>query len=238
MKKALSLALALLLMLSLLTACGGNTPNGGSSTPTTPASDKDGTTGKPDDTLVFVRRAVEVPGATLDLSDDSIYFVIIDGVKLSLPDSTVQDFLNAGFNFENKDEDKNRMVEAGGSSATGYTLLMKSNTNQTINISAKNCTDKSIPLKDCTVTEVQFGTKTYFTGENSAGLDISVVCNLSAGSTEEDVVSVFGEGYSKMMYASQLNYMLINADAPRGFIFDKDASGNISNIIISRGVDE
>ena len=224
MKKTVTLVLALLLTLSLLTACGGggntenNTPGSnvpGSNVPSnsanssTPASDSSGisapstsapstsapSTSAPASTSPPVKRTVEVPDEPLDMTDDSIYFVIIDGVKIYLHEATVQDFLNIGFVFnEDKGDedyyDENSEVDAN--SAAGYgrdfgARLYKAGTSAYIEVYAVNLTDRSLPLKDCEIGTV------YFDVRISSAFDISIVCNLSYGCTEEEIHSVFGD---------------------------------------------
>ena len=214
MKKTVTLVLALLLTLSLLTACGGggnnenNTPgnNGPSNSEngSTPASDSSGisapstsapSTSAPASTSPPVKRTVEVPDEPLDMTDDSIYFVIIDGVKIYLHEATVQDFLNIGFVFnEDKGDedyyDENSEVDAN--SAAGYgrdfgARLYKAGTSAYIEVYAVNLTDRSLPLKDCEIGTV------YFDVRIGSAFDISVVCNLSYGCTEDEIISVFGD---------------------------------------------
>ena len=219
MKKTVTLVLALLLTLSLLTACGGggntenNTPGSnvpGSNVPSnsanssTPASDSSGnsapstnapSTNAPVSTSPPVTRTVEVPDDPLDLTDDSIYFVVIDGVKINLHEATVQDFLNIGFVFnEDKDDedyyDENSVVDANSSSGYGRNFgarLYKEGTSAYIEVYAVNLTDRSLPLKDCEIGTV------YFDAGIGAAFDISIVCNLSYGCTEEEIHSVFGD---------------------------------------------
>ena len=92
MKKWLALALFLALSLSLLAGCGGSSNDGSSSnnsnsTGNSVSSSSSGA-GKPGSTHNPANnppRVVEVPSRPVDLSDDSIYFVVIDGAKYSHP---------------------------------------------------------------------------------------------------------------------------------------------------------
>ena len=203
MKKTFSLMPALLLTLALHTACGGgsapdNIPsNNGSGAP--PASISGGNNGSSTDTPASAnppqKRIVEVPEKPLDLTDNSIYFVIIDGLKINLQEATVQDFLNIGFVFnEEKDDedyfDENSEVDANSAAEYGYNFgarLYKEGTKAYIEVYAVNLADHSLPLKDCEISTV------YFDERIGSAFDISVACNLSYGCTEEEIKSVFGE---------------------------------------------
>jgi hypothetical protein len=72
-------------------------------------------------------------------------------------------------------------------------------------------------------------------GENSSDLDASIICNLGLGSTEEDVVSVFGDGYRKLMSDQRLEYGRGSGKEYKGFTFIKDESSNIIGIYASVG---
>ena len=141
------------------------------------------------------KRTVEVPDEPLSLTDDSIYFVVIDGIKINLKEATVQDFLNIGFVFnEDKDDedyyDENSIVDANSSSGYGRNFgarLYKGGASAYIEVYAVNLTDRSLPLKDCEIGTV------YFDAGIGAAFDISIVCNLSYGCTEEEIHSVFGD---------------------------------------------
>ena len=248
MKKILTLMIATIITFSLLTACGGGNSGSGSNTSAPPAPANSGSSTPPASTgsgnsspapsnapaveaPKFERREVDVPGEILKLTDESIYFVNIDGVKYDLLDVTVQDFLNAGFTFDRSSESVDREVEPQKRAALSFTLLTKGSDNQTVNISAKNVTDKALPLKNCKVTGVQFGTSTDFGGQNSSGLDIALVCNLGIACTEADVLGVFGEDYWRLMYDSELTYN----DGSNGFSFKKDESGTVFNIELYYG---
>ena len=206
MKKIIALELVLLLLLSLLSACGdgGSTPSstpdnsGNNSAPS--ASDSGGNDSNPPASTPAatnppIKRTVEVPDEPLDLTDDSIYFVIIDGVKIILPEATVQDFLNIGFVFdEDKDDedyyDENSKVAANSAADYGYNFgarLFKEGTKAYIEVYAVNHTDHSLPLKDCEIGTV------YFDERIGSAFDISTVCNLSYGCTEEEIMSVLGD---------------------------------------------
>jgi len=208
MKKHVTFMLTILLILSLLTACSGgggdNTPSGtpgntpsNSSAP--PASDSSGnnssSTGTTTTTNPPVKRVVDVPEKPLDLTDDSIYFIIIDGVKINLQEATVQDFLDIGFVFnEDKDDedyfDENSEVGANSASDYGYNFgarMYKEGTRAYFEVYAVNLTNRSLPLKDCEIGTV------YFDERIGTAFDISIVCNLSYGCTEEEIKSVFGE---------------------------------------------
>ena len=203
MKKTLALVMVLLLTFSLLTACGGggntNTPSNSGNSATPPASDSGGNssspTGTPTSTNPPIKRTVEVPDKPLDLTDDSIYFVKIDGVKINLQEATVQDFLNIGFVFDEDkgDEDyfdENSEVDANSAAYSGYNFgasLYKEGTSAYIEVYAVNLTDHRLPLKDCEIGTV------YFDERIGSQFDISTVCNLSYGCTEEEILSVFGD---------------------------------------------
>jgi len=184
MKKMIPLALVLLLTLSLLTACADSGGSSNNSSTSTPAK-----------TNTPIQRTVEVPDKPLDLTDDSIYFVIIDGVKINLQKATVQDFLDIGFVFnENKDDegyfDENSMIDANSALDHGFSFganLYKEGTRSFIEVYAVNLTNRSQPLKDCEIGSV------YFDERIGSAFDISTVCNLSYGCTEEEIKSVFGD---------------------------------------------
>ena len=195
MNRNIALILALLLTLSLLTACGGdsgsgnNTPDGNNNSTSAPSAPST------PDSSALVKRTVEVPDKPLNLTDDSIYFVTIDGVKINLQEATVQDFLNIGFVFnEDKDDedyyDENSEVSANSAADYGYNFgarLYKEGTKAYIEVYAVNLTNHSLPLKDCEISTV------YFDERIGSAFDISIVCNLSYGCTEEEIKSVFGD---------------------------------------------
>ena len=230
MKKILKKMLVLFIIIAALSACGGGNASSTADSGTT--NDQTDPTTDPSTTApVFTRKPVEVPSSILKLTDDSIYFVIIDGTKFNLVNVTVQDFLNAGFKLAYQSESADRIIEPQKRAAVGFILLTKGKNDQTINISVKNTKETALPLKDCKVTGLQFGTSTDFDNSNSSGLDIAVVGNLSIASTEEDVLSVFGTNYWALMYNSELTY---EGDS-KGFSFKKDASGNVANIELYYG---
>jgi hypothetical protein len=226
MKKVLLIGLILLLTLLLLTACGGNNGNssGGS-------ANSNNNSSAPADTSTPNKPAkiVDVPDKILDLHDDSIWFVVIDGVKYDLLSGiTVQDFLNAGFALS-KDEDENREVEAhepGGGGSNGYgEVYMHKDDKRYFHMLPFNDSDKILPLKNCGIGWLVI----------EGGSDISIVCNLSVGCTGDDVKSVFGEGFTEGVkerinaysYSIQLKSM-----NQRMFIFRANNSDEITSIQI------
>ena len=200
MKKVITLGLVLLLLVSLLSACGGggstpgSTPDNSVNNSAPSASDSGGNDSSPPASTPAatnppIKRTVEVPDEPLDLTDDSIYFVIIDGVKIILPEATVQDFLNIGFVFGD-DFDENSEVAANSAAYSGFNLgaeMFKEGTQALIYVYAVNTTDHSLPLKDCEIGTV------YFDERIGSAFDISTVCNLSYGCTEEEIMSVLGD---------------------------------------------
>ena len=211
--KKITVILTLLLTLSLFAACtggnGGSTTGNASNNNASPASDSGNNasatstpaTGTPAPSKTPApasapqKRVVETPDKPLDLTDDSIYFVVIDGVKINLHDSTVQDFMNIGFVF-NEDEDdedyydENSEVDANSAADYGYNFgakMYKEGTRAFIEVYAVNLTNRSLPLKDCEIGTV------YFDERIGAAFDISTACNLSYGCTEDEIKSVFGD---------------------------------------------
>ena len=203
MKKIFAIALILVLALSLLTACGddggsNNTPSGGTTSsnndPNTPA------------------RVIDVPDQPLDLTDDSIYFVIIDGVKYNLYDVTVGDFLKAGFTMkydENKKVDA-LMVFTDEADNTTNVVLYKGN--HSFSVNPINYTNNMISLKDCNMKGITFSSFP------DPQFDISTVCNLSVDCTKEDVQSVFGDS-SNLTYESGRHHVEGKGDFGNKFTF-------------------
>ena len=136
-------------------------------------------------------RVVEVPDKLLDLSDDSIYFIIIDGVKFNLLEVTVKDFLDAGFTI-NKDKDYNENTSVDAKTSFGSLFacdLYKEGSRKYFSVTPVNLSDKSVPLKDCEISGIQFDERI------GSEFDIATVCNLSYGCKEGEVKSVFGESH-------------------------------------------
>jgi len=186
------------------------------------------------DTPVKPARAVEIPAGPLDLSDDSIYFVIIEGVKYNLLDVTVGDFLANGYSLKEYD-DENRIIEAGklgGKMLNGLSDLdiFKSSTSwECFYVLPINRTDNDIPLKDCTISWI------WFQAGNSSDFDISITNNLALGCTEEDVVGVFGDDFEPVNY-EQRGVILYNEgtlmNPGRKFHFYGTGSDPVTRIMI------
>ena len=252
MKQILMLALAILLTLSLLTTCGGNSGNNsGSSAPPASAnsskpSDSSSASSAPPDsansgsnsstpanTFTPPVRVVEVPDEPLDLSDDSIYFISIEGVKFNLIEITVKDLLAAGFYFDEDKEDEdyfdeNTEVEPNnyiGSTFSG-TELYKEGTKGYIYIMPVNLTDHAIPVKDCEISSLAFDNR------SASAFDISTVCNLSVGCALEEVAGVFGEYEVTKEGKPILFFNEGFGMSGRAFTFTQDEDGKITNIVI------
>ena len=252
------LALALILALTLLTACGGGNNNttpppaadsgsssgtpasdsGGSSSSTTPpASDSGSSSGSapasnPGPPFAREIRDVEVPAKPVDLADNSIWFVEIDGVRFNLMDVTVQDFLDAGFYLDEYDDedyfDENTAVEPNstiGGDIVGASFH-RAGRDGTIYLIPINRTDHSIPVKDCEIHQILFNTR------SSTELNIFTVCNLTVGSSEEDVISVFGEDHEDFGDVSLTYAEHVEQLSNRYFCFIKNADGIIYEIMI------
>jgi hypothetical protein len=181
MEKRFAIMAALILAFASLTACGGNSSSGGgnSATPVSTAT-------------TSPARTVEIPDQPLDVADQSIYFVTVDGVKYSLIDATVQDFLNGGFTLGQDDE--NREVppnEGGGLEHTYSDVHMYKDDKIYFSLLTFNPADEPRPLKECSVTSFVL---------RQASADISTVCNLSVGCSVEDVLGVFGDAFSERIH--------------------------------------
>ena len=220
---------------------GNNNTQSGSSNSNEPASDSGGSEissapppGSPSPAYIPIKRDVEVPDNPPDLSDDSTYFVVIDGVRFDLMDITVKDFLNAGFYLDEDEDDENYFNENTpvepnsniGSTFAG-TSFYKEGTTECIYIIPVNRTDRSIPVKDCEIQQILFNTR------SSSKLDIYSICNLSLGSTKEEVISVFGEEYES--FGPELTYVDpkdAGGYTSRFFCFIKDSDDIIYEIFI------
>ena len=214
MKNIFSRMLTVLLICCLvLTGCGGGGGGGGASSGNSSYSGVGSGSYAPGSThnpAVNPHRTVEIPDKAVDLSDDSIYFVIIDGVKYSLFDRTTQDFLDAGYTLSEYD-DPNREIEPDGKSGkepgsniSWTTEIYKrsySSDNAYFKLRSYNHTNKALPMKDCAVYEIIFEYDQYAKDDETAlSALIYTVCNLAPGCTEEDVINVFGDNYDKFMY--------------------------------------
>ena len=216
MRKILTIAFVLLLALFTLTACGGGSgsgnnggstateepdSNGGNESSGADAESPDGSSAAAP--YVPVEREVEVPASPLDISDKSIWYVVIDGVKYDLYDVKVDDFLKAGFVFDKYAKfDENTKVDAHSdfTTATEGIQLCKENSKDLVNVYPINLTGNIIPLKECEIKAIWLNSN--FLKET----DSYIVCNLSIGSTKDEVVSVFGDDYDNVYGASNLVY--------------------------------
>jgi len=172
MKKTLTFTLAIVLVLSMLTACGDNRGGNNNTTPTNSTTSP----AKP-------VRAVEIPDKILDVSDKSLYFTIVDDVKYNLIEVTVQDFLDAGFSL-GKDEDQNRLIKPDPGKIQRVQMYKEGFPAPYFEIGPYSNTEKGIPLKDCLIDEIVIQNK---------NADIVIVCNLALGCAEEDLIKCFGE---------------------------------------------
>ena len=235
MKRLLAIALVLLLALFTLTSCGGGSGSGnsggGSNTATTTeetdndsdsesaesSDDSDSSSSTPASTPA---RVVEIPDAPLDLTDPSIYYVVIDGVKYNLYDVTVGDFLQAGFTMK-YDEDTPvdaKLVFTDKSDNTTSVLLGIEN--HSFSVRPINYTDNVISLKDCNITGISFSS------QSNPLFDISTVGNLSVDSTKEDVQSVFGGDGTKFTFESGRHHVDGRGDFSNRFEFSFASYGN------------
>ncbi|MCL2121280.1 MAG: hypothetical protein FWH28_03415 [Clostridiales bacterium] len=255
MKKWIAFTIVLVYSFSLLAGCSGgdsssannsnsnggsgSTSSGNDNSASTPSTSDSGGSGNsapantPTPAYIPVERTVEVPDKPLDLSDDSIYFVVIDGVKFDLMDIRVKDFLDAGF-FLDEDEDdedyfdENTLVEANstiGSTLIG-TYLYKGDTYNYIFIVPVNLSDQKVPVKDCEIQQLMFNIR------DSSAFDIYTVCNLSLGCTEEEVIGVFGDDYGELSDVVLTYSDDTGAFLDRYFSFYKNADGIIYEIQI------
>ena len=208
MKKWLVLMLILALALALLAGCGsgdgsnnGSSPNSSGSEGSGAPSASDGAegSGAAADTsapaVTPIKKDVEVPAQPLNISDESIYFVEIDGVRYDLYTVKVSDFLKSGFVFKSSSYDENTKVDAHSSFDAGEgAALYKANSKDQINVYPINLTGSSIPLKDCEIVSI------WIRSDYLKDTEVYMACNLSIGSTEDEVFSVFGADYDDTGY--------------------------------------
>jgi len=121
-----------------------------------------------------------------DLDDDSIFFAVIDGVRYDLS-TKYQDFLDAGYAAA-PGTDMGRMVDAG---YFGNIVMCKDGA-PCFEISLANRTNKPVHLYDCAdLIGIRFGTGL----EGDWRSNIKVVGDLGIGSTQADVIEIFGGDY-------------------------------------------
>ena len=187
MKKLIAIALVMVLAIPLLTACGGgNTSSSGNNTENPPTSSVGGNNTAPTNSAAppdKPARVVEIPDKPLDVSDKSLYFAIIDGVKYNLIEATVQDFLDAGFSL-GKDEDQNRLIKPDPDKIQRVQVYKEGLPDVYFEIGPYSDTENGIPLKDCLIDEIVIRNK---------NADIAIVCNLALGCAEDDLIKCFGE---------------------------------------------
>ena len=227
MKKLIVCALVMVLALSLLAGCsgGGSNSGGSSNTPsnnssssennTAPSSSennsssgnsssaaKPGATYDPDKNP---RRTVEVPDQPVDIADDSIYFVVIDGVTYNLFDNiTVQDFLDAGYTAKESVDEEVEPGDRGGA----YTLYKEGYEKNYpyFMLSVYNHTDKKIRANACAAYGIQYQFEYGQKDPPPEGLLIYTVGNLALGCTKEEVIDVFGNGNFEPVESILLQY--------------------------------
>jgi len=180
MKKTSVIALALVLVISLLAACGGDD---GGSAPADVQSDAPAVTG--------TENGGDAPasayGDKVDLSDKNIYFAIIDGVKYSIVDNfTLQDLINAGYSAE-PDTDFDRMVNYGiyvGDELFDVYIKMYKDGVEKVYFRAypNNPNSDPIPLINCSIYGISFSSK---------DANISIVGGLRIGDPQQAFRDVF-----------------------------------------------
>ena len=177
------------------TSNSGGSSSSSSASSSTPAS-------SPSPAYTPIERVIDVPDKPLDISDGSIYYIIIDGVKLDLLTITVQDLLNAGLNFdENEDFDENTEVDAHDTFGfSGENMYKNGSPRNSFRVTGVNLSDSPKPLRDCEIYWIGFDNKI------EAIYDISIVCNLSYGCTKEELLSVFGDGYNEILSNDTIIY--------------------------------
>ena len=120
------------------------------------------------------------------------------------------------------------MVEPNSNIGTTFagTSLYKKGADGNIYFIPVNRTDHNIPVKDCEIQSVLFNTL------SSSALDIYTVCNLSTGSTEEEVFSVFGDEHEDLGNVSLTFVENLGGYLDRYFCFVKNEDGIIYEIEI------
>ena len=232
MKKIIILAVALLLTLSGLAACGGSSGPEESAAPEAPAAEDSQAT---DESGSGDAPASSAPGTILDLNDKNIYFAIIDGKEFFILERhTVQDLINAGYKAD-PETDLGRMVNYGiyvGDELFDIYIKMYKEGGDKVYFRAypQNPNSDPIPLKDCLI----YG----FSCSNSEA-DFSVVGNLKLGDPEQAFRDVFygvepdneGDvpGYKDRRIT---NYMASDAYGVFSFAYSEDADA-IKEISVS-----
>ncbi|MCL2671795.1 MAG: hypothetical protein FWF10_07150 [Clostridiales bacterium] len=212
MKRIFTLVMALLLALSLMTACGGNNSNG-STTPSL-SSDSNNVSDEPG----------EFFGADglIDLRDNRNYFAVVNGVRYDM-NTTIRNVLDDGYTVDESAIDLKEILKPGSYKGT---LNFYKGKDIYFTVHPINRTNNPITQAECSIIYM------YFSSSNPA--NVTIVCGLTIGSTLADVEKVFGvDYYSKT--DTIVTYKPSNADN-RAFTFMFDDSGKVKNILIQGDV--
>ena len=197
MKKTLSLVFVLLLALSLLAACSGT--GGGS-------DEKNGDNGNGGST------AADLGNGKISLDNDSIYYAIVDGVKYDIH-TTVQDILNDGYTVSST-ENMSQVIDPNKKFSDTY---LRKDGDTHFAVKPGNRTDKPITKTECTIFSISLFRDWY---EN-----VSIIGDLTIGSSREEVEEIFGPGYGGKRD-------VFGEEHRRAFIFEYDDSGVVKNIVL------
>jgi hypothetical protein len=160
-----------LIILSLLSSCGGKSEGGSQQTATVPASES----------KAAKSGAAETPaaGGKINLADNSIYFVVVDGVKYGA-NTAIQKILDDGFTARSKFD---RIIDAGKYS-TSNTSYWEKGEKSPFATTYINRSDKPVALSACTLYEITVNETWY--------KNVSILGGITFGNSVDDVEKVFG----------------------------------------------
>ena len=212
MKKLMTLALVLALALALLAGCGGN--NAPSAPPNAEDSENSDASSTSENGANSNETAVS-GGGTLNLADNKNFFIIIDGVRYD-PSTTIQKILDDGYALSSSfNLDKEIEGEKLGSRNIAFYWDTYPGGEHRFTVSATNRTNKTCRLAECTIYEIHVYDFT----------DVTLVGDLTIGSTIEEVEAVFGtdtiESSTRAERAEKLGESFGNTDYDLAMTYKK-----------------
>ena len=181
MKKLMAFALVLALALALLAGCGG------SNAPSAPPATEDNESGNAPATSESSDAGSEPADSSdgkLNLADNKNFYIMIDGVRFD-PNTTMQKIIDSGYALSSS-TGLDKEVEEGKLGGRNFAFYWGGYPGGELrfSISSINRTNKTCPLAECTIYEINLFDNWY--------TDVTFVGDLTLGSTIEEVEDVFG----------------------------------------------